>query len=80
LKRSFRSKVSTKIVNEVDGVTRVMWDDTSKSISVGMNSIELRSCPWCNFTVPLVDTGRFFSPLEIERVILALGAAIFAQW
>jgi GMP synthase (glutamine-hydrolysing) len=28
--RSFRSKVSTKIVNEVDGVTRVMWDDTSK--------------------------------------------------
>jgi GMP synthase (glutamine-hydrolysing) len=28
--RSFRSKVSTKIANEVDGVTRVMWDDTSK--------------------------------------------------
>jgi GMP synthase (glutamine-hydrolysing) len=28
--RSFRSKVSTKIVNEVDGITRVMWDDTSK--------------------------------------------------
>jgi GMP synthase (glutamine-hydrolysing) len=27
---SFRSKVSTKIVNEVDGITRVMWDDTSK--------------------------------------------------
>lgn len=28
--RSFRSKVSTKVVNGVDGVTRVMWDDTSK--------------------------------------------------
>jgi GMP synthase (glutamine-hydrolysing) len=28
--RLFRSKVSTKIVNEVDGITRVMWDDTSK--------------------------------------------------
>lgn len=28
--RSFRSKVSTKIVNEVDGVSRVMGDDTSK--------------------------------------------------
>jgi GMP synthase (glutamine-hydrolysing) len=30
IERSFRSKVSTKIANEVDGVTRVMWDDTSK--------------------------------------------------
>lgn len=28
--RSFRSKVSTKIVNEVDGITRGIWDDTSK--------------------------------------------------
>ena len=28
--RSFRSRVSTRIVNEVDGITRVMWDDTSK--------------------------------------------------
>jgi GMP synthase (glutamine-hydrolysing) len=28
--RSFRSKVSTKIVNEVDGITRVMWVATSK--------------------------------------------------
>lgn len=27
---SFRRRVSTKIVNEVDGITRVMWDDTSK--------------------------------------------------
>ena len=28
--KSFRSKVSTKIVNEVDGITRVLWDETSK--------------------------------------------------
>jgi len=30
--RSFRSKVNTKIVNEVDGITRVMWDDTTKPL------------------------------------------------
>jgi GMP synthase (glutamine-hydrolysing) len=28
--RPFRSKVRTKIVNEVDGVTRVMGNDTGK--------------------------------------------------
>lgn len=31
LERSFRSKVSTKNVNEVDCITRVIWDDASKS-------------------------------------------------
>ena len=28
--REFRNRVSTKIVNEVDGITRVMWEETSK--------------------------------------------------
>ena len=30
--RSFWSKVSTKIGNEVDGITRVVWDDMSKPL------------------------------------------------